>query len=183
MPSFWRRRSRSCSGNTRRTGPGAGAVEGGAVVAARAEEVAVGAGRGDGTGAGSVEGEAGAEGEKGDIVEIKGAEVEIDGVRNRVSVQHQGGEKEVGKIIRVKKTRSQSEVLGREHLLLLLVPGCLLTYWEAGPSYLTELLFVVKKALSNLTGHEIIEVQKCYKSNKKMFISTNGIARLGLIID
>ena len=146
-------------------------------------ERGVGAGRGDGTGAGSVEGEVGAEGEKGDTVEIKGAEVEIDGVRNRVSVQHQGGEKEVGKIIPVKKTRSLSEVPGKEHLLLLLVPGCLLTYWEAGPSYLTELLFVVKKALLNLTGHETIVVQKCYKSNKKMFISTNGIARLGLIID
>ena len=135
-------------------------------------ERGVGAGRGDGTGAGSVEGEVGAEGERGDTVEIKGAEVEIDGLQNRVSVQHQGGEKEVGKIIRVKKTRSQSEVPWKEHLLLLLVPGCLLTYLEAGPSYLTELLFVVKKALLNLTGHETIEVQKCYKSNKKMFIST-----------
>ena len=134
-------------------------------------ERGVGAGRGDGTGAGSVEGEVGAEGEKGDTVEIKGAEVEIDGVRNRVSVQHQGGEKEVGKIIRV-KTRSQSEVPGKEHLLLLLVPGCLLTYWEAGPSYLTEPLFVVKKALINLTGHETIEVQKFNKSSKKMFFST-----------
>ena len=43
-------------------------------------ERGVGAGRGDGTGAGSVEGEVGAEGERGDTVEIKGAEVEIDGV-------------------------------------------------------------------------------------------------------
>ena len=78
----------------------------------------------------------------------------------------------MGKIIRVEKTRSQSEAPEKKHLLLLLVPGCLLTYLEAGPSYLTELLFVVKKALLNLTGHETIEVQKCYKSNKKMFIST-----------
>ena len=85
-------------------------------------ERGVGAGRGDGTGAGSVEGEVGAEGERGDTVEIKGAEVEIDGVRNRVSVQHQGGEKEVGKIIRVEKTRSQSEAPEKKHLLLLLVP-------------------------------------------------------------
>merc|ERR1719204_1447455 len=90
MRSCFRKRSRSCSGNTRRTALAARAVEGEAGVAVRAEEAAVEARRRDGAvvaaKAEEVAAEAGREG--GDMTVRRGG----GGGAQRAGPQHQGGQ-------------------------------------------------------------------------------------------